>query len=61
MPAYEICLRSALAPSTDVEKKLEYPTTGIWSILTKEEKLRLSSDQNINRYQFMELLLRLAG
>ncbi len=44
MTAYEVSLRSALAPLAVGEIKLEYPTTGIWQFLTKEERLRLSSE-----------------
>lgn len=61
MPAYEVSLRSTLAPLAVDEVKLEYPTSGIWQFLTKEERLRLSSELNIQRFQFMELLVRLAG
>jgi hypothetical protein len=61
MAAYEVSLRSTLAPQLEDEVKLEYPTTGIWHNLTKEERLRLSSEQNISRFQFIELLMRLAG
>ena len=50
MTAYEVSLRSTLAPLAVDEVKLEYPTTGIWQFLTKEEKLRLCSDYNIQRF-----------
>ena len=61
MPAYEVSLRSTLAAPLEDEVKLEYPTSGNWQNLTKEERLRLNSEQNISRFQFFELLVRLSG
>jgi len=47
MTAYEVSLRSTIAPLALDEVKMEYPTTGVWQFLTKDERLRLSSEQNI--------------
>jgi len=50
MTAYEVSLRSTLAPVTPDELKMEYPNSGVWQSLTKEERLRLNSEEKISRF-----------
>jgi len=50
MNAYEVSLKSTLAPVASDELKMEYPTTGVWLSLTKEERHRLKSDDKLLRF-----------
>lgn len=62
MATFQVSLTTALSqPTDDGEAKVVYNRDGLWQSLNKDEKIRISSENYLQRFQFFELLVRLAG